>query len=230
MKRNAVALSFARLAVGIAGLAVSCAWADPILYSQPSDFPGGTVFASQNDTGGGFGNFATVYDDFILPGNDLVTDVHWQGGFFNPGHGTITAFTVAFYADNAGQPGAALLTQTIAGNANETFVGNQFFGPVYDYSVVLTTPFATAAGTQYWMSIVPTTNFPPQWGWHTGTGGDGIGYQDFFGTRSPTGTDFAFALTGVPEPATLALVGLGLVSLAVHRSRRRRQSEVGGAV
>ena len=188
------------------------ALAAPIVYDQPSNFPNGTVFASQNATNG-FGNFATAYDNFTLAGTTSITDVHWQGGYFNSGTQVpISQFTINFYADNAGQPGAQLSTQSIAGNANETFVGNEFFGPVFNYSLDLTTPFLAAGGTAYWLSIVATANFPPQWGWHTGTGGDGVSFQDFFANRTTNNTDLAFSLTAnaVPEPSTFALFGIVL--------------------
>jgi hypothetical protein len=213
--------------MGLGILVLSPAWASPVIYSQPSDFPGGTVFASQNDPGG-FGAFATSYDDFTLTGPAIVDDVHWQGGYFNPGtQGTITSFTITFWSDNAGQPGAQLLSETIPGTANETFVGNQFFGPVYNYSVNLSVPFLATGGTQYWLSIVPTMTLPPQWGWHTGTGGDGLAYQDFFGDRTALAdVDFAYDLTGtaVPEPASLGLVGLAILALTACLRRRSRQT------
>lgn len=196
-----------------------------VLYDQPNNFPGGTVWASQNDTTGGLGPFATVYDNFTLPSLSQVCDVHWTGGNFNPGvQGNITAFTIAFYADAAGQPGAPLLSQTIGGNANETFLGNDFFGPVFTYDVDLPICFSAAAGVPYWLSIVPDMGFPPQWGWYTGTGGDGVGFQDFFGSRSNIGTDFAFTLTGtavVPEPGAVALlIGSGFTGLLLIRRRK----------
>jgi hypothetical protein len=184
-----------------------------IVYIQPSDFPGGTVYASQNDSAS-FGNFATVYDNFTLAGDTLITDVHWQGSYFNPGvQGSILSFDLSFWADNAGQPGALLASYPILGTANETLVGSGAFGPVFDYFTLLPSSFTATGGTNYWLSVVPTMSFPPQWGWQTGTGGDGIAVQDFFGSRNRIQADMAFALSGhaaVPEPGSVAL----LVSMA----------------
>jgi len=187
-----------------------------ILYSQPYDGTGG-LFASQNDTTGGNGNFATVYDNFTLSGGGSINTVNWTGGYFNPGPpGTITAWTVSFYTDNIGQPGSLLYSANAAGNGNETGTSNPF-----SYSLTLTTPFAAGAGTQYWLSVVPDLGFPPQWGWGTATGGDGISYQDYFGSRSQLENDFAFSLEGtiVPEPVSMVLVGSALASLALRRRR-----------
>lgn len=48
---------------------------------------GSNLYASQNDTVSGFGNFATVYQQFTLPKGPALWDVesfHWVGGYFNP--------------------------------------------------------------------------------------------------------------------------------------------------
>lgn len=197
---------------------VSAAANAATLYDQPYN-GSGSLIASQNDTGGGNGNFATVYDNFTLAGGGNITGLSFTGGYFNPGPpGNITSFTVKFYADSAGQPGAAVGTASIAGNGGESCSG-----VICTYSLALN--FAAAAGTQYWLSIVPDEAFPPQWGWATGSNGDGLAFQDFFGTRSPLAADLAFTLTGnaaVPEPATWALMlgGFGLAGTALRRRQR----------
>jgi MYXO-CTERM domain-containing protein len=224
-----------------------------IIYTQPSDFPVSGrvgVYASQNDTAvGGFGNFATAYDNFRLSSAASITGVNWQGGYFGPPiQGPITAFTLTFWSDNSGQPGTPLLSEKIPSNANETFVGTEpSTGAggqdlVFNYSTNLPTAFDALANTNYWLSIVPDLVFDQnpnpafgQWGWHTGIGGDGTSMQDFFnfGTggfdRFTNPNDLAFTLTGtvtpaaVPEPASLAVWGLlGLGALGYYRLRRRQ--------
>ena len=162
----------------LALLALTLATAAPasasVLYSQPFD-GSGNAFSSQNDTnGGGFGNFATVYDNFSLAGTSNITSVQWTGLYFNPpAQGTIPGFTVAFWADSAGQPGGLLASQFVAGAANETSLGSFGGFPAFSYDLTLPTAFTAQAGTQYWMSVVPDLGFPPQWGWASGSGGDG---------------------------------------------------------
>lgn len=194
------------------------AFAAPIIYSQPWD---GTsnMFASQNDIGGN-GNFATSYDDFTLSQATTVTDVHWTGGYFNPANqGTISAFTIRFYADAASQPGAAIYTTTIAGNGNQTSLGNINGFPMFTYSVDLTTDFLAAANTRYWISIVADSTFPPQWGLAVGTGGNGVAFQDFIGSRGQI-PDLAFELSArVPEPGSLPLALLALTGLVALRRK-----------
>jgi hypothetical protein len=211
---------FIRALLGVAMLAV---WAGIMvvpasagdIYVQPPD-NSGNLYASQNDTNsGGLGNFATVYDNFTLGSTSSINMVKWTGGYFNPGPpGAITAFDVDFWADSGGAPGASLASTVVAGNANETFLGSD----TYSYSLNLGTPFTALAGTQYWLSVEPDMGFPPQWGWATSTGspGDGTAYQDFIGTGSQPGTDFAFSLSGTtatPEPGSMLLMATFLMAL-----------------
>ncbi len=211
---------------GICGMALSASAVQAAtLFSQPFD-SSGNVRASQNDTTGGNGNFATSYDDFSFATAGTVVDVSWVGGYFNPpAQGAITGWNISIWADNAGQPGVLLNTTAIAGTANETSLGNYGGNPFFSFSGSLGTAFAAAAGTTYWLSVVPDLGFPPQWGWGVGTGGNGNSYQDFFGTRTQLIEDFAFTLSGttaVPEPSQAATGALMLMGIARCAMRRRR--------
>jgi hypothetical protein len=149
--------------------------------------------------------------------------VSWTGGYFNPpALAPISSWTIQFYANNAGQPGALLQSSTIAGTANETSIGTYGGSPIYTYSGTIA-GFLANGGTQYWLAVYPSVGFPPQWGWATATGGDGVVYQDFFGARSQLGADMAFTLegvAGVPEPVSVSLIGSGLIAFALLRRKR----------
>jgi|HubBroStandDraft_6_1064221.scaffolds.fasta_scaffold117487_1 hypothetical protein len=209
-----VLLTVFALATSVAGFA-QCGIANQI-YCQPWD-GGSNLFASQNDTNG-LGNFATTYDNFKFTQTWDVESFHWVGGYFNPpNQGPITAWTLTFYNDNGGIPGNPIATGTFAGNGAETFIANVNGFPIYSYSLTFGS-FDMAAGT-YWASVVPDLGFPPQWGWASGTGGDGAAYQCFFGACGPVAFDMAFAIDGTPvsvtpEPGTLIMLGTGILGLA----------------
>jgi PEP-CTERM motif len=212
------------LATSLAGFAQApCGVANQI-YCQPWD-GGANLYGSQNDTVSGFGNFATTYDAFVLnKGTDYwdVESFHFVGGYFNPpAQGPITAFTLTLYPDVNGAPD--ILNPIATGSFtsfSETFLGNVSGFPIYMYSLYFQS-FDMYPGT-YFASVVPDLGFPPQWGWATSAGGQGIGYQCFFGTCGGTGTSFALAVDGrpVPEPGTLIMLGTGILGLAGSLRRK----------
>ncbi len=208
----------------IAGFAAGTqASASVVLYSQPYNGNTTEFYASQYDPLA-FGAFAEVFDNFTLGSESQVTSLTWIGAFFNGTPLPITNFEVRFYNDFGGEPGALLNTYQFAGDANQTDNGNG----TNTYSATLGIPFLANAGWTYWVSVVPTLDYPPQWGWAASDVGDFVSYQDFFGARTLIDPphNFAFELQGtvVPEPAGFALAAIGIASLAALRFRQHRQS------
>ena len=204
----------ALLFASIFGLVLAAPAFAATLYTQSFDQTG-VANASQNDVGG-LGNFASTYDDFtVSSGNYTINEVQWTGGYFNGNPGSITGWTINVYFDNSGQPGTQQYTTHISGNGNETFLGNFGGTPSYSYDVSGLN-FAELPGVKYWLSVVPDLTFPPQWGWETSAQGNGVQYQDFFGSRTQLNSDSAFTLIGtsVPEPGTLVMLGTGVLGLA----------------
>ena len=211
-------LALASLAAMLLLVAAPTFAAEVLVYQQSPNFQG--LYASQNDTStNGFGNYATAYDNFTLSTATTINQVTWVGGYFNPQSlGPISQWTVSFYANNGGQPGSLLQAFTIAGNASEAFLQNDVLGdPNYGYTAAV--GFSAAAGTMYWLSVVPNLAEPPQWGWGSSSQGNNNSYQDYFGVRSQIADNMAFALyqqgqTTVPEPGSLMLLGSGALGAA----------------
>jgi hypothetical protein len=203
--------------------------ADTLLYQQTADNFGAVDSQNQPD---GAGNFATAYDNFTLGTADNIDAVTWVGSYFNdPVRGTITSFQVTIYADSGGIPGAALDTTTISGNANETSLGTDFRNfPEFSYSATLSSVFAADAGTQYWLSVEPSLDFP-QWAWETSSGagdpGDHKSYAVFEGSPSVVPNDLAFSLRGsaasgtIPEPYSIVLLATVIGLVAISQRRRK---------
>jgi hypothetical protein len=128
-----------------------------IIYDQPYDGSNiADAYASQNDsTIGGFGDFAKAYDDFTLDSATAIGKVKWYGEFFRGEPTPISNFLIQFWSDNSG-PNAELFSETILGNADETFVEKIGNFNLYKYGMDLSLPFKALAGTTYWLSIQPT--------------------------------------------------------------------------
>jgi len=191
------------------------------LFSQPFDSTAINFTSSQNDTTGGNGNFATVYDDFTLTSNSNVNGFSFTGAYFNPPtQGVITGFTLTFYTDSGGTPGAAIATLALSGAGSETSLGTVAGNPTFSYNLSFSA-IHMSAGT-YWASVVPDLGFPPQWGWGTSQVGNFNAKQRFFGSLSSTGTNQAFDVLGaVPEPETYLLMLAGLAGVAAFARGRK---------
>ncbi len=178
---------------------------------------------SQNDPYT-LGPFVTAYDNFFTNGSGVVNHVTWWGSYSNPSsQAPILGFTIDFFSSSGNAPGSLLSSLSIAGNANETFVQYDDLGdPTYQYDAALT--LSLAAGTEYWMSIVPDLAYPPQWGWETSSQGDGQSYHCTPASCGYVQSDLAFSFPqqATPEPGSLALLGSGVLGLSGLLRRRLR--------
>jgi hypothetical protein len=109
----------------------------------------------------------------------------------------------------------------ISGTGNETFLGDYNGFPAYSYDVSGLN-FADLAGVKYWLSVVPDLAFPPQWGWATSQDGNGVSYQDYFGSRGQLAADAAFTLIGTSVPGPGAFIMLSTGGLGLAGAARRK--------
>src|SRR4029077_8670098 len=192
--------------------------------------------ANERDSSLGIGQYAHVFDDFIVPTGEVwnvsgvysnnydsmtgYTGVEWsiRQGITNGNGGTLIAsgtatgsnFRVIFH--NAGDFGYTEYTVN-AINLNITLTAGTYFLNV--------TPIGSGNGR----SFTSDTSGAGCIGNPCGNNGNAFFDSNFFGSNyQPTGTqsqpgDFSMGVQGnlIPEPATWALLGLGTLLVAVRR-------------
>ena len=175
-------------------------------------------------------------DDFqsMISGN--VYQVDWWGT-----QAGSNSWEITFHPDNNGQPGVKTAQHFV------TAVGNDDDGDgIFSYSALWNPQdMFISAGVDYWFSVA---NAAAGWNWanagvasvgseaydavvSTGVGPDGgPHFGPWNGTRdvtgAPTPEDFAFRIHVVPEPATIAMLSLGLLGLAMRKRPAKATTKV----
>lgn len=232
------------LALGLS-LAAAAPLAQAALLYSPSPI---NASARTSDFGSGDRGFRT-FDNFTVASGGLVERITWRGFWFDfnkpqpePAPAPdVLSWDIAFHASAGGAPGGQLLLKSLlAGEVTTTFLGNGVFNisgdpfnvAFFEYSVDLSSPFAVAAGVEYWVSVLAQSDeFYPAFAWQGATGGDSSSYQQTLGSSmnvtaaGAVAADRQVVLEGtladntVPEPASWALA---LGALAVLAGLRRQ--------
>jgi len=165
-----------------------------------------------------FGYQRDLLDDFVVPaGGWVLQDLHTFQIWYSLPPGSGTDFVLNIRDDNGGSPGnviATAVTQSYSEAATgRVWFSRQEYEMTYNFNDI-----ALSAGT-YWIEghvVGPENNF---WMIHQGITGSEcwVNYEDLgygpgsgqFGVQA----DLAFTLTGIPEPASLFLLGLGVLAL-----------------
>jgi hypothetical protein len=172
-----------------------------------------------------------IADNFTLSGVTIVDHVRFWGStenFHNNDLSNIASFTIAFYSDSSGMPGAVVGNETFPlATTDPTPTGhtNPFGGDEFVHLAALATPITLQGSTPYWVSISATLVDPigDAWVW-TNSAADNVIAANFFTTPTQTTwtrespqQDVAFDI--IPAPGTLLAI---LVPGLLLRHRRTR--------
>lgn len=173
-------------------------------------------------------------DDFKPAASGWVTQVDWWGGA--PISGGTDWWEITFHADNAGQPAATPPLGGLAQHVVSASGADPDGDGIYFYSAAWNpTDIFVDKNFTYWFSVANATG--ATWTWaigqppsvgseqyladvSTGIGPNGGPHFGPWKATTPETQDFAFRVH-VPEPATLALMGLGLAGIGFARRGKR---------
>jgi len=158
----------------------------------------------------------------LTSGPALVTELHWWGAYVSevPVQDDFSLVIYPVVNDLPAEPALHLIHMgNVTRQADPVYFGS------YQYSVELTAPIELPANIPLALSIYNNSlpGFDDDWAWNTSGLGDGFAIPtNDFSHAWAQDRDYAFSFYGtvVPEPSTVSLLGVGVLSMILMRRKR----------
>jgi hypothetical protein len=204
----------------------------PLLLGATTLFAGTVVYdnGAPNQQSGNEMTEWVQSEDFTLAQTTTITGVNFWTIEFGSGYAGSIWYSI--YTDNGGQPSVATpvagdfsQAADLTRNATGNIVSDIFTEYAFSFNIQ---PFVALAGQTYWLALhngaLDNTDRAEVYWETTNPNATATGHEFDLtadgGSWFDNGDQHAFQLT-VPEPATLALFGAGLIGLGLMRRRQK---------